>query len=201
VQAGLIVGLDTDPDDIVERMVSFVQEAGITLAMVGILGVLRDTPDYKRFERSGRLPPGVRYRGDTGFFSPTLSFVPVIDPQELFRRHRSIVARVNSPARFFERCSTSFRHQLRRPPTRKRVGRTELRALGRSLWRDGVAGSYRGEYWRFLGRTLRDHPRRFGDAVSLSVQGRHLILSTQRALQEDESRTSTPGEVVQEAAL
>jgi radical SAM superfamily enzyme YgiQ (UPF0313 family) len=200
VQAGLIVGLDTDPDDIAERMVQFLQEAGITVAMVGILGVLRDTPDYKRFKRAGRLNESARYRGDSGTFSRTLSFVPLIDPQEILDRHRSIVAAVNSPAPFFERCLTNFRHQRERPPTRKRLGLTELRALGRSLWLDGVTGSYRREYWRFLGKTLRDHPRRFADAISLSVQGRHLILTTQRALQEDEMRTFGSEAVAYEGA-
>ncbi len=200
VQAGMIVGLDTDPDDIAERMVEFLQEAGITVVMVGILGVLRDTPDYQRFQRAGRLNESARYRGDTGFFSRTLSFVPTIEPNELFRRHRFIVAAVNSPERFFERCLTSFRHQRRRPPTRKRIGRAELRALGLSLWNDGVTGRYRREYWRFLGRTVRRHPRRLGDAISLSVQGRHLILTTQRALQEDELRGSVAPGVVCEGA-
>ena len=200
VQAGLIVGFDTDPDDIAERMVSFLQETGITVAMVGILGVLRDTPDYKRFQRAGRLNESAPYRGDTGFFSRTLSFVPTIEPRELFERHRSIVAAVNSPALFFERCLTSFRHQLERPPTRKRIGLTELRALGRSLWHDGVVGGYRREYWRFLGSTLRHHPKRFGDAVSLSVQGRHLILTTQRALQENEMKGFVSEEVAYQGA-
>jgi radical SAM superfamily enzyme YgiQ (UPF0313 family) len=198
VQAGMIVGLDTDPDDIAERMVEFLQEAGITVVMVGILGVLRDTPDYKRFQRAGRLNESARYRGDSGIFSRTLSFVPLISPKELFARHRLIVAAINSPARFFERCSTTFRHQRERPPTRKRIGLAEVRALGRSLWRDGVTGSYRGEYWRFLGKTLRDHPRRFADAISLSVQGRHLILTTSRALETDESRTFLSREAVYE---
>jgi radical SAM superfamily enzyme YgiQ (UPF0313 family) len=58
VQAGFIMGLDTDPDDIHERMIAFIREAGIPVAMVGILGVLRDTPDYKRFKRAGRLIEG-----------------------------------------------------------------------------------------------------------------------------------------------
>jgi len=188
VQAGMIVGLDTDPDDIAERMVSFLQEAGITVAMVGILGVLRDTPDYKRFQRAGRLNESARYKGDSGIFGRDLSFVPLIDPQEVLDRHRSIVTEVNSPARFFERCLTNFRHQRSRPPTGKRLGLTEIRALVRSLWLDGVIGRYRREYWRFLGTTIRHHPRRFADAVSLSVQGRHLILTTERAQEADEAR-------------
>ena len=55
VQAGFIMGLDTDPDDIADRMIAFIREAGIPVAMVGVLGVLRDTPDYKRYKRLGPL--------------------------------------------------------------------------------------------------------------------------------------------------
>jgi radical SAM superfamily enzyme YgiQ (UPF0313 family) len=194
VQAGMIVGLDTDPDDIAERMVSFLQEAGITVAMVGILGVLKDTPDYKRFQRAGRLNESARYRGDSGIFSRTLSFVPTIEPRELFERHRSIVAAINSPARFFERCLTSFRHQLASPPTRKRFRLAELRALWRSVRHDGVTGGYRREYWRFLWSTLRNHPSKLSNAISLAVQGRHLILTTQRALRVDEMRAGVAPE-------
>jgi len=189
VQAGMIVGLDTDPEDIAPRTVAFLQEAGIPVAMVGILGVLRDTPDYKRFERAGRLNESARYKGDSGIFSRTLSFVPKIDPEELFERHRWIVGTINSPTRFFERCLTSFRHQRRSPPTRKRFGATELKALWRSLWHDGVTGGYRGEYWRFLWTTLRHYPSKLSNAISLAVQGRHLILTTRRALQGDQTRT------------
>ena len=188
VQAGFIIGLDTDPDDIAERMVSFIQEAGITVAMVGILGVLRDTPDFKRFQRLGRLKESARYGGESGLFNRTLSFVPSIDENVLFDRHRSIVAAINSPALFFERCLTSFRHQRESLIAKNRFRLRELRALGRSLWWDGVTGGYRREYWRFLWRTLRDHPRRLSDAFGLAVQGRHLILTTQRALQLDEMR-------------
>ena len=57
VQAGFIMGLDTDPDDIADRMIAFIREAGIPVAMVGVLGVLRDTPDFKRYKRY--FQPGV----------------------------------------------------------------------------------------------------------------------------------------------
>lgn len=189
VQAGFIMGLDTDPDDIADRMIAFIREAGIPVAMVGILGVLRDTPDYKRFRRAGRLVEGVRYSGDSGIFSRKLSFVPAIDPEELLRRHRETVRTLNSPEIFFERCSTLFDHLGRRPLASMQIRKPELRALFASLWSQGVKGGYRGAYWRFLGRTLRRHPRSLPDAVRLAVQGQHLILATQQALKVDEVST------------
>ena len=189
VQAGFIMGLDTDPDDIADRTIAFIQEAGIPVAMVGILGVLRDTPDYKRFSRLGRLVEGVKYTGDSGIFSRELSYVPVIDPDELFERHRKTVETLNSPGAFFERCSTLFERQLRPSLGKMSIGMVEVKAFFKSLWRQGVVGGYRWEYWKFLIRTLLRHPKSLPNAVRLAVQGHHLILTTQQALQVDEMKT------------
>jgi radical SAM superfamily enzyme YgiQ (UPF0313 family) len=102
VQAGFIVGLDTDPPDIADQTIQLIQEAGIPTAMAGILGVLPDTPDYRRYQRLGRLVEDYRYTGDSGLFNEELSFVPNIDPEELFARHRKIIETIaphSHPAR------------------------------------------------------------------------------------------------------
>lgn len=189
VQAGFIMGLDTDPDDIADRMIAFIREAGIPVAMVGILGVLRDTPDYKRFSRAGRLVEGVKYTGDSGIFSRELSYVPLIDPGELIERHRKTVETLNSPGVYFERCLTHFEHRGRMPIGHMPITSTEIKALFRSFWRQGVAGSYKWDYWSFLARVLLRHPGSFPDGVRLAVQGHHLILTTQQALHVDEMKT------------
>ncbi len=189
VQAGFIMGLDTDPEDIGDRMIAFIQAAGIPVAMVGILGVLRDTPDYKRFSRAGRLVEGAKYTGDSGVFSRQLSFVPKMDPDVLISQHRKAVETLNSPEIFFERCSTLFDHMQRKAVSKNPLSWTEFRALFISIWRQGVVGSYRGQYWKFLARTLLTRPERMPDAVRLAVQGHHLIVTTQQALHVDEVKT------------
>lgn len=189
VQAGFIMGLDTDPDDIGERMVAFIQAAGIPVAMVGILGVLRDTPDYKRYKRQGRLIEGVKYTGDSGIFSRQLSFVPVGDPDALLNSHRDTMQILNSPAKFFDRCRTHYARRTRRPVNMMAIGKTEVLAFFRSLWHQGVRGSYKKAYWKFLAYMLHHHPRDFADGVRLAVQGNHLIVTTQQALQVDEVKT------------
>ena len=189
VQAGFIIGLDTDPDDIAERMIAFIREAGIPVAMVGILGVLRDTPDYKRFKRAGRLIEGTRYIGDSGVFNRHLSYVPLIDPDELIERHRQLVGTLNSPEVFFERCLTLFEHKSRKPLGSMPIGWSEVRALFLSLWKQGLAGSYRRIYWKFLVKTLVRHTGSIPDAVRLAIQGHHLITTTQQALRVDQVKT------------
>lgn len=189
IQAGFIMGLDTDPDDIADRMVSFIREAGIPIAMVGILGVLPDTPDYKRYKRLGRLVEGVKYTGDSGIFSRQLSYVPLIEPDELLAQHRKVVETLNSPKIFFERCRTHYAHRKRRAKNSMSIGSTQLKAFFRSLWRQGVVGAYPWEFWKFLAYMIMHHPRDFGDGVRLAIQGNHLILTTREALQIDEVTT------------
>ncbi|MCY3767411.1 MAG: B12-binding domain-containing radical SAM protein [Gemmatimonadetes bacterium] len=190
VQAGFIIGLDTDPDDIAERTIAFIREAGIPVAMVGILGVLRDTPDYKRFSRQGRLVEGAKYTGDSGVFSRELSYVPLIDPDTLLERHRWTVETLNSPEIFFERCLTFFNHRGRHPIANSPIRMVEIKAVFRSIWRQGIRNrNYRWQYWKFMLQVLLKHPASLADAVRLAVQGHHLILTTQRALQVDEVKT------------
>lgn len=190
VQAGFIIGLDTDPDDIAERTIAFIREAGIPVAMVGILGVLRDTPDYKRFSRQGRLVEGAKYTGDSGVFSRELSYVPLIDPDTLLERHRWTVETLNSPEVFFERCLTFLSHRGRPPIAKSPIRMLEIKAVFRSIWRQGIRNrNYRWQYWKFMLRVLLKHPGSMPDAVRLAVQGHHLILTTQRALQVDEVKT------------
>jgi hypothetical protein len=182
VMAGFIVGLDADPADIAEQTIDFIQEAGIPVAMAGILGVLPDTPDYKRYQRMGRLVDGVKYTGDSGLFNRELSFVPAIDPEELFARHRKIVETINRPDRFFERCLAALRHQTRLPRTSMRIGRMQLETVLRALWHQGVVSSYRRHYWRYLATVVREHPRRFVYAFTMAVMAHHQITATEQAL-------------------
>lgn len=186
VMGGFILGLDTDPDDIADRMVDFIQEAAIPVSMVGILGVLPDTPDYKRFKKLGRLIENVKYTGDSGIFTRVLSFVPVIEPDELFARHRMVVETINSPRNYFERCLRLFQHQEKpRCTASRRLGPEILKAAGRAVWTQGVLADYRVEYWKFLLKVLFRHPRKLGDAITRAVSGHHLIVTTKNALQVD----------------
>ncbi len=191
VQAGFILGLDTDPEDIADRMIAFIREAGIPVAMVGTLDVLRDTPDYKRFARLGRLVEGVKYLGNSGIFDGELNYVPLIKPQEVFARHRRVLERINSPDIFFERCRTYFRHLGRRPVSVMPITVRLTKAFFRSLWRQGVKRGYRRAYWAFLAHMLWRHPKQFPAGVSLAVQGHHLITTTRDALRVPRQRQRT----------
>src|SRR6202162_1527445 len=55
VMGGFIVGLDSDPPDIFDRQIEFVERAAIPWAMTGVLQAPPTTPLYERMKREGRL--------------------------------------------------------------------------------------------------------------------------------------------------
>lgn len=55
INAGFIVGFDSDDAAIFDDQFRFIQENGIALAMVGMLQAIPKTPLYERLKREGRL--------------------------------------------------------------------------------------------------------------------------------------------------
>jgi radical SAM superfamily enzyme YgiQ (UPF0313 family) len=55
VWAGMIVGFDSDAEDVFENQLAFVEAAQISVVMVGMLSAIPKTPLYARLEKDGRL--------------------------------------------------------------------------------------------------------------------------------------------------
>lgn len=55
VQAGFIVGFDADDSEVFEQQYRFIQDAGITTPMVGLLHAIPRTPLWTRLHQEGRL--------------------------------------------------------------------------------------------------------------------------------------------------
>ncbi|MEE8410757.1 MAG: DUF4070 domain-containing protein, partial [Myxococcota bacterium] len=55
IWAGMIVGFDHDDTSIFEEQASFLDEAGIAVAMVGMLNAPPKTPLFKRLQKEGRI--------------------------------------------------------------------------------------------------------------------------------------------------
>jgi radical SAM superfamily enzyme YgiQ (UPF0313 family) len=55
VWAGMIVGFDSDAEDVFENQLAFVEAAQISVVMVGMLSAIPKTPLYARLEKESRL--------------------------------------------------------------------------------------------------------------------------------------------------
>jgi radical SAM superfamily enzyme YgiQ (UPF0313 family) len=94
VNAGFIVGFDSDDTGIFEDQFRFIQENGITLAMVGMLQAIPRTPLYDRLKRENRLVEE----------DPNCNFIPKqMTRDELREGYWNLVKRLYSPEAFLQR--------------------------------------------------------------------------------------------------
>lgn len=94
VNAGFIVGFDSDDKTIFEDQFRFIQDNGITLAMVGMLQAIPTTPLYERLRSEGRLVEN----------DPNCNFIPKqMTREELILGYQSLVKRLYTPEAYLER--------------------------------------------------------------------------------------------------
>jgi hypothetical protein len=87
------VGFDSDPEDVFDRQVEFIQESAIPIAMVGLLQALPGTQLYRRLGREGRLV----FDANGNNIECNLSFIPTMSAQSLLDGYRSILKRIYAP--------------------------------------------------------------------------------------------------------
>ena len=179
VSAGFVLGFDSDPPDIFERQVAFIQEAGIPTAMVGLLTALPNTRLYKRLESEGRI---AQDSGGNNTHDFQLSYVPKMDAQVLLSGYKRLLSEIYRPRRYFERCLSLLRNLRVHETTERRIGLTELRALGHSLIRQSFS-TYTWPYWTFMVRGALLRPRLMAEIVTMAVKGHHFFKMTRRILE------------------
>jgi radical SAM superfamily enzyme YgiQ (UPF0313 family) len=169
VMAGFIVGFDNDPPDVFERQIQFIREAAIPLSMVGLLTALPNTQLWRRLKSEGRLLK--ESLGTT--FVADLNFIPKMDAQELLAGYKRILETIYNPAEYFERALAFLSHlgEAARTP----LALSDLMAVARSFWRQGLRSNYRKEYWKFLVQALRRHHEHLDNAIALAIMGHHFF--------------------------
>ncbi|HXK58906.1 MAG TPA: B12-binding domain-containing radical SAM protein [Acidobacteriota bacterium] len=185
VAGGFIVGLDGDGEGVFDAQIDFIQEAGIPLAMIGLLTALKGTDLYDRLKKQGRLVE--ESQGDNFRFK--LNFVPEMDPQMLFDGYRRVLSSLYDPGlkRYFERCLTMLAHLRPTALPGRRIGKAELGALFKSIRRQ-LFSKQGPAYLKFLVRVLKDYPHMYAEAVRLAIMGYHLERVTSQHIAVHEFR-------------
>lgn len=183
VTAGLIVGFDTDTEDIFDRQIEFIQRAGISMAMIGIIIVLPGTRLFKRLQSEGRL---LYESSGNNTNMLDMNFIPVMDKEKIIHGYRKILKTIYSPEKYFERSLV----MLSRMPVKKHVARKlqngHIGAFLRSLVLQSFS-PYGLTYLKFLFKALVINWRNFPLAVNLAIKGYHFFKLTNRTLEEGES--------------
>jgi radical SAM superfamily enzyme YgiQ (UPF0313 family) len=181
VMAGFIVGFDADPPSIFKDQVSFISQAAIPTAMVGLLSLMPGTKLYERMRGQNRLlglPSGDNV--DMG----ALNFIPKMGAAALVEGYKEILRRLYEPKAYYRRALAYLRRSgralKRRAAPKPRVSWPDLMAGVRIFWRLGVAERGRLAYWTFLARVGFSRPGKIPMAISLAATGYHLRMVTMR---------------------
>ena len=176
VMGGFIVGFDSDPPDIFDQQIDFVEHAAIPWAMTGVLQAPPTTPLYERMKREGRL---LQDNPEPSNFDPP-NFRTVLPLPELLDGTKRMLLTLYDPRRFYERVLDSLeRWQLQ--PEQKAPALSLLyllRVLLKSVWKQGVLAGYRRAYWRYMRRLMLRwglHPQKRRLGFELALSGHHFI--------------------------
>ena len=177
VTAGFIIGLDGDTE--FDSHIRFIQEAGIPMAMAGLLTVIRNTDLHHRLTREGRM------RADsTGNNTDiTLNFDPELPEAFLLGEYRRVLATLYQPSlrNYFDRCLTLLDHLRPTVHSVRPVTGNDVRPLVMSLTRQ-LFSRQGPAYARFLWRVVRHHRRMFPEAVRLAIMGYHFEKVTRQTI-------------------
>jgi radical SAM superfamily enzyme YgiQ (UPF0313 family) len=190
VQGGFIVGFDSDPHDIFEQQIDFIQQTGIVTAMVGLLNAPRGTRLYQRLKKENRLLG--EPTGDNPDFS--VNFTPRMGHQALISGYRRILTVIYSPREYYARIDNLLREHHPALHKRSSTKTTDLEAFSRSIWYLGIKENGRRYYWRLVISTLLKKRRSFPLAITLAIYGYHFRKLVERYTQ------GLPGDLPPETA-
>jgi len=169
VQAGFIVGFDSDSASIFERQISFIQESGIATAMVGMLTALSGTKLYQRLVKEGRLLE-VASGNNT---SIATNFIPKMKMEQLVNGYRTIIETIYTPKNYYRRVSTFLKDYQPLQKGGVHLKPRYLVALLKSMLILGLLGKERFQYWKLFFWSLFRRPRLFPTAITLAIYGFH----------------------------
>jgi len=170
VQAGFIVGFDSDTASIFQRQYEFIQMSGIPTAMVGILQAFPRTKLYQRLLSEGRIRGIVS--GDS--VNDLTNVIPkIVSAEELSVGYRWLVHYLYAPKHYYQRLRTFLKEYHPAPLRGASLDLPHFMAMMRSFLYLGILGRERFYYWRLLVWMLFLHPRLFPVGVTHAIFGYH----------------------------
>ncbi len=145
-----------------------IQKSGVVTAMVGMLQAIPGTILHDRLTAEGRIAH--QATGDNA--DGTTNIIPRMGIERLQAGYRRLMAEIYSPHRFYERVKTCL--ELYKPSNAPvHLQFDEIYAFLRSIWKLGIIGEERREYWKLFFWTLFRHPRKLALAITFTIYGFH----------------------------
>ncbi|MBU1637208.1 DUF4070 domain-containing protein [bacterium] len=182
IQGGFIVGFDSDPVSIFDRLAGFIQESGIVTAMVGLLNAPRGTRLHERLLKEGRLFEN--FSGDNT--DDTMNFEPKMNSDILLKGYQSVLRSIYAPRHYYARVKHFLRGYKSVSRSGFHLGFGQITAFFKSIVFLGVVGGERVHYWKLFFWSLFRRPRLFPLAITYAIYGFHFRKVFQHHLEGSE---------------
>jgi len=173
VTAGFIIGFDGEKAGAGDRIIQFVQNTSITLAMFSMLQALPNTALWHRLNEEGRL------LDDNANINQTtlMNFTPTRPVEEIADEFIRAFWELYDPQNYLDRAYNQFL-QIGEPkhnPKTRKLDWTTIRAMLVIFWRQGVVRKTRWRFWQYLFHIYRAKPKLVGSYLSLCALGEHFL--------------------------
>jgi len=184
VMAGFIVGFDSDSEDIFDRQIRFIDQAGIPQAMVGLLTALPGTLLHQRLAAEGRILGDAS--GNNTHHLET-NFQTKMPAEQLRKGYQKILDTLYDAAlkNYFQRCNRLLDNIGEAPLFRRSVRGAEIVMLLKSLFLQPLS-PYGFQYVKYLIRNLMKNRRFFTEVVRLGIIGHHFHTMTRELLKVEQ---------------
>jgi radical SAM superfamily enzyme YgiQ (UPF0313 family) len=181
VSGGFIVGFDSDPENIFDLQIKFIQNAAIPVAMIGTLVALPSTQLYRRLEREGRI---LCDASGNNTHTVELNFTTKMAKETLLAGYKRVISTIYTPKHFLKRVRTLLKRIPNQKFSSRSIQKNDIKAFILSLMKQTFS-SYGIHYIRLLLSAIVHNPRNFPLAVNLAVKGYHFFKMTNNILKID----------------
>ncbi len=168
VLGGFIVGFDNDTLDTFDRQYRFITDAGIQVAMIGLLAALPKTPLHERLKKEGRLIPGAECGDNT---KAGTNFIPKrMDYTAMVQAYQALCLRLVRDRAIADRIRNKIRY-LRRPPAQSGYSLRQQLGIVQRFFTRGVLLGGPGRLYQFLRTVTCCAPRLWPQVIGDWIAG------------------------------
>ncbi len=156
VMAGFIIGFDGEKSGAGDRIVRFVEQTGIPMAMFSMLQALPNTALWHRLEKEGRMLD----RGANINQTTLMNFIPTRPIEDIAREYIDGFWELYDPETYLDRVYRYFmKLGIPKHSGKRKIDSKSITALLTICWRQGVLRSTRWKFWSNLIGIIKRSPR------------------------------------------
>ncbi len=174
VMGGFILGFDSDPPDIFERLIKFIENSRIVIAMVGLLNAPPGTKLYQRLANEGRIL-NLFLGNNTNF---TTNIIPKMGTERLIEGYKRVIKELYQVKNYYKRIAHFLEDY--HPKSNLALSWKYLKNnysyflnLPKVLLKFGLFTEGKREFYILLWQTLWKKPKAFPTVLAQIVSGYH----------------------------